>query len=154
MISGITPWIMMFIDSILEKNYASDISSIFKSLRLVVHGGVKFDPYNDRLTSLCGKGVHFYETYPSSEGFVAFQDPYATDQLLLNVNGGVFYEFVVLSGKDLGQRCRLQEVEVDQEYEVIINNNAGLPIPLHTFFCVKSTFLLNTSLLYFDGHTI
>ena len=90
MISGIPPWVMMYYESLLEQTGASTISEIFPNYDLFVYGGVNFEPYRKRLDELVGKNVESIETYPSSEGFVAFQDIRGDAGLLLNVNGGIF----------------------------------------------------------------
>ena len=61
---------------------------------MVVHGGVKFDPYQEAFRSILGSSrVRLLETYACSEGFVAFGDP-RTELLRLMYDHGVFYEFV------------------------------------------------------------
>ena len=68
------------------------------------------------------------ETYPASEGFIAFQDQIDNAGLLLNTNSGIFFEFVELSSfyTATPHRIMLSEVELDTDYVVIINSNAGL----------------------------
>ncbi len=38
------------------------------------------------------------ETFPASEGFLAFQDSQEAEGLLLNTNSGIFFEFVPACG--------------------------------------------------------
>ncbi len=128
MISGIPPWVLMYYESLLEQTGAGTISEIFPDYELFVYGGVNFEPYRKRFESLVGKELDSIETYPSSEGFVAFQDIKGDAGLLLNVNGGVFFEFVLASNihTENAERLQLKDVEVGVEYAIILTNNAGL----------------------------
>lgn len=128
MISGIPPWVMMYYESLLDQTGADTISEIFPNFDLFVYGGVNFEPYRKRLSNLVGKDVDSIETYPSSEGFVAFQDIKGEAGLLLNVNGGIFFEFVEADKihDEHPERVMLQDVELGKDYAIIMNNNAGL----------------------------
>ena len=49
---------------------------MWPDLRLVIHGGTKFDPFRDLFKKEIGSdAVKFCEVYPCSEGFVATEDP-------------------------------------------------------------------------------
>ena len=128
MISGIPPWVLMYYESLLEQTGAGTISEIFPDYELFVYGGVNFEPYRKKFESLVGKELDSIETYPSSEGFVAFQDIKGDAGLLLNVNGGVFFEFVLASKihDENAERIQLKDVEVGVEYAIVLTNNAGL----------------------------
>ena len=125
MISGITPWIIMYAEYLLDHAGKPTLKDIFPQLKLIIHGGVNFGPYKEKLYRLAGEGVKYMETYPASEGYIASQVP--DDQgLRLNVNGGIFFEFI--EPKDIdkgGRRLSLKEVELGKEYAIILNNNAG-----------------------------
>jgi hypothetical protein len=41
-----------------------------------------------------GFAIDTIETYPASEGFIAFQDSQKEKGLLLLVDSGIFYEFI------------------------------------------------------------
>jgi hypothetical protein len=68
------------------------------------------------------------ETYPASEGFIAFQDSQTEPGLLLNAYSGIFFEFIPLDEihNDHPRRLWLDEVEIGVNYVLLINNNAGL----------------------------
>ncbi|MEM6700639.1 MAG: GH3 auxin-responsive promoter family protein, partial [Bacteroidota bacterium] len=68
------------------------------------------------------------ETYPASEGFIAFQDRQEDKGLLLNIDSGIFFEFIPVSEifEDNPTRLSLAEVELGVNYVLIINSNAGL----------------------------
>ncbi len=128
LISGIPPWVQMYYESLLEKSGKQNIKELFPNFSLFIHGGVNYQPYKANLEKLAGPGVHTLETYPASEGFIAFQDSIEDDALLLNTNAGMFYEFVPLDKvfEDTPPRLQLHEVELDKDYALVLSTNAGL----------------------------
>lgn len=128
LISGIPPWVQMYFDRLQEKS-GKTIIELFPNLKVLAHGGVNIQPYKSKLfTSLGTDKVQFLETFPASEGFFAFQDNLEDEGLLLNTNSGIFYEFIPLQeiDKENPKRITLGEVELDKNYALIINSNAGL----------------------------
>lgn len=128
LISGIPPWVQMYYERLLERTGKSTIKEIFPNYSMFVYGGVNFEPYRQKLEELVGARIPSLETYPASEGFVAFQDEPDSSELLLNANSGIFFEFVPAAEiySDHPPRLSLAEVETGVNYAVIINNNAGL----------------------------
>jgi len=128
MISGIPPWIVMYLEKLLEYTGKKNVIDVFPNLRLLIHGGVSYKPYQSIINNLIGAPIAFLETYPSTEGFIAFQDGHPDEGMLLNSNGGVFFEFVPadeIFNKN-PTRLHLRDIKLDTNYAVIINNNAGL----------------------------
>lgn len=127
LISGIPPWMQMYFDRLIDKS-GKKPAELFPNLSVIVHGGVNFEPYKAKLLDSIGKKVATIETYPSSEGFIAFQDSQESEGLLLNANSGIFFEFIP-AGEVFNEnppRLTLRDVKVGENYAVIINNNAGL----------------------------
>ena len=128
LIGGIPPWVQMYYEKILEKTGKKNISQVFKNLSLFVYGGVNYDPYRAKITELLGKNIDSIETYPASEGFIAYQTIQGDPGLLLNTRSGIFFEFIPTSEvfNDKPTRLKLDQVELDKDYALVINNNAGL----------------------------
>jgi len=128
LISGIPPWVQMYYEKLLDASGKSSITDLFPNFSVFVHGGVNYAPYAAKLESLVGKSIDTLETYPASEGFIAYQDRWPFEGLRLNVNSGIFFEFVPLDqmGSANPDRLTLEQVEIDRDYALIINNNAGL----------------------------
>jgi hypothetical protein len=127
LISGIPPWVQMYFDR-LNNVSGKRIKDLFPNFSVLVHGGVNFEPYKDRLMDSIGKTVDTIETYPASEGFFAFQDSRKEEGLLLNTNSGIFFEFIPAEEifHENPTRISLKEVKTGINYALIINNNAGL----------------------------
>jgi hypothetical protein len=89
LISGIPPWCQMYFDK-LSAQANKKIKDIFPNFKLFVHGGVNYEPYKAKMIESIGFEVDTIETYPASEGFIAFQDSQKDKSLLLLVNGGIF----------------------------------------------------------------
>lgn len=127
LISGIPPWVQMYFDRLIDQT-GKPIKDIFPNFSLFIHGGVNFEPYKARLFESMGKEVDSIETYPASEGFVAYQDSRQDEGLLLNVNSGIFFEFIPADElfNDNPSRISLEDVRLNVNYAIIINSNAGL----------------------------
>jgi hypothetical protein len=128
LISGIPPWVQMYYERILEVTGKRTVKEVFPNYSLFMYGGVNFEPYRSKLEELVGQRIDSIETYPASEGFIAFQDDQDDSSLLLNTKSGIFFEFIPAEKafeKDPA-RLRLSEVELHKDYALIINNNAGL----------------------------
>lgn len=127
LISGIPPWMQMYFDKLQEKT-GKKIIELFPEFSVMVHGGVNFEPYKARLFESIGKPVDTIETFPASEGFMAFQDSRNEEGLLLNTNSGIFFEFVPSAEifNENPTRLKLSEVKTGENYAVILTTNAGL----------------------------
>lgn len=128
LISGIPSWVQFYFERILAQTGKKHIKDVFPNFNLFVYGGVNFEPYRSRFEKLIGKKVDSIETYPASEGFIAFQDDQKDHSLLLNVDAGIFFEFVPAENyfDENPPRLSLKEVEVDKNYALIMSTNAGL----------------------------
>ena len=95
---------------------------------MFVYGGVNFEPYRGKLFESIGKKIDSIETYPASEGFIAYQDSQHEEGLLLLLNHGIFYEFIPVGEyfNDNPTRLSIEEVQLGKNYALIINSNAGL----------------------------
>jgi len=127
LISGIPPWVQMYFERINKKT-GKPISEVFSHFSLFVFGGVNFEPYKNKFKELVGKELPSVETYPSSEGFIAYQDSQKEEGLLLCVNHGIFFEFIEASQffEENRKRIALKDVELGKNYVIILNTNAGL----------------------------
>ena len=128
LISGIPPWCQMYFDRLSAASGGKKIKEIFPNFKLFVHGGVNYEPYRAKMEESIGFGIDTIETYPASEGFIAFQDSQKEKGLLLMVNAGIFYEFISAEEfyDETPTRISLDDVELDKNYALILNTNAGL----------------------------
>jgi hypothetical protein len=127
LISGIPPWAQMYFDRIQAKT-GKKIKDVFPNFSMFVYGGVNFEPYRAKLFDTIGKKVDSIETYPASEGFIAYQDSQNAEGLLLLLNAGIFFEFIPTEEyfNEKPTRLSIEEVELGKNYALIINSNAGL----------------------------
>ena len=128
LISGIPPWVQMYFDKLSEKANGKKIKDIFKNFSLFVYGGVNYEPYRAKIEASIGKKIDAIETYPASEGFIAYQDSQSDKSLLLLAKAGIFYEFIPADEyyNENPTRLSLAEVELDKNYALILNTSAGL----------------------------
>jgi hypothetical protein len=127
LISGIPPWMQMYFDRLQEKS-GKKIGELFPEFSVMVQGGVNFEPYKSKLFESIGRKIDTIELFPASEGFFAFQDSQKAEGLLLNTNSGIFFEFVPAAEifNDNPTRLQLKDVQVGENYALIVSNNAGL----------------------------
>lgn len=128
LISGIPPWVQMYYERLLARSGKETVREVFPNFSMFVYGGVNFEPYRQKLESLTGGRIDSVETYPASEGFIAFQDRPGEPGLLLNVHSGIFFEFI--PSEEIftpnPRRLSLREVEPGVNYALIMHTNAGL----------------------------
>ncbi|MES2107793.1 MAG: GH3 auxin-responsive promoter family protein [Bacteroidota bacterium] len=128
LISGIPPWCQMYFDRLSAVSGGKKIKDIFPNFKLFVYGGVNYEPYRTRIEESIGFKIDTIETYPASEGFIAFQDSQKEKGLLLMVDSGIFYEFIPTDEYFNENRTRicLKDVQLDKNYALILNTSAGL----------------------------
>jgi len=128
LISGIPPWAQMYFDKLMEKSGGKQIKDIFKNFQLFVYGGVNYEPYRAKIEASIGRKIDTIETYPASEGFIAYQDSQQDKSLLLLVKAGMFYEFIPADEyyNENPTRLSLKDVNLNTNYALILNTNAGL----------------------------
>ncbi|WP_025743777.1 GH3 auxin-responsive promoter family protein [Aquimarina pacifica] len=126
-ISGIPPWVQMYFEK-LQKKTNKTIGDLFKNFELFIYGGVNFEPYKSTFEKLIGRKVPGIELYPASEGFFAFQDRQNEKGMLLQLDSGMFYEFVRADEffEEQPKRLTIGDVEVGVNYVMLISTNAGL----------------------------
>jgi hypothetical protein len=131
-ISGVPAWLQRLFTVLKEVTGKKRVADIWPMLRLVVHGGTKFDPYRNEFREEFGPDVQFLEVYPASEGFVATEDP-RFHHLRVIPDHGIFFEFIPMTefadGKPKSNRPirhTLANAEVGVEYAVAVTTCAGL----------------------------
>ena len=126
-ISGIPSWVQMYFEKLIEKT-GKPISELFPNFNFFIYGGVNFEPYKNKFESLIGKKIDYIELYPASEGFIAYQDSQTEKGMLLQLDSGIFYEFIPASEfyDENPTRISLKDVKIDVNYVIILNTTAGL----------------------------
>ncbi|MFH0893517.1 MAG: GH3 auxin-responsive promoter family protein, partial [Bacteroidota bacterium] len=128
-LSGVPSWTLVLLRHIQQMTGCSDISEVWPNLELFVHGGVSFIPYKDQFKKLIpSANMHYLETYNASEGFFGIQDNPDTDDMLLMLDYGIYYEFIPLSEQDNEhpKTLTLDQVECGKNYALVISTNGGL----------------------------
>ncbi len=126
-ISGIPSWVQMYFEK-LQSTTGKKIGDLFKNFDLFIYGGVNYEPYRAKFENLIGRKVDSIELYPASEGFFAFQDKQAEKGMLLQLDSGIFYEFIRSDEffNEFPKRLSIGQVEVGVNYVMIVSSSAGL----------------------------
>ncbi len=128
-LAGVPSWMMVLLNKLLEETGKNNILEIWPNAEVYFHGGVNFDPYRDQYKKLFPKSdFNYYEIYNASEGFFAIQDSNFSNELLLMLDYGIFYEFIPMDtfGTENQKTIRLSDVELHKNYAVVITTNSGL----------------------------
>lgn len=129
-LAGVPSWMMVLCKRILEKKKLNSINEVWPNLEVYFHGGVSFAPYKEQFVKLFNNDkVNFLQLYSASEGFFGIQDQLKSEELLLMLDYGIFYEFIELSDgqqNNFTKTINLEEVKVGLDYAMIISTNAGL----------------------------
>lgn len=153
MISGVPSWLLVLFDRLKQITGKKHIAEIWPELRLVIHGGTSFEPYRSMFRQVIGSDdVHFLETYPASEGFIAAED-HRYKMLRLLPDHNVFFEFVQVDelGKSGPTRHTITEVVPGIQYAVVLTTCAGLwSYVIGDTVCFES---VDPPLLRFTGRT-
>lgn len=127
LISGIPPWVQMYFERIQART-GKQIKDVFPNFSLFIQGGVNYKPYVPIFDKLVGKRIDTIELYPASEGFIAYQDSQKAEGMLLNINAGIFFEFIPADEffNENPTRISLKDVQLNTNYVIILNTNAGM----------------------------
>lgn len=128
-LAGVPSWMLVLLQKTLETTGKSNLLELWPNAEVYFHGGVNFDPYREQYKKLFPKeSFKYYEIYNASEGFFAIQDQNDSNELLLMLDYGIFYEFIPMDTfGTLNQRIiRLNEVELNTNYALVITTNSGL----------------------------
>lgn len=128
-IAGVPTWTVVLIQRILQLKKAKNILEVWPNLEVFFHGAVAFGPYRSLFKELIPSDkMRYMETYNASEGFFGIQDQPDSDELLLLLDYGIFYEFIPMDEweKEHPQVISLRDVEIGKNYALVISTNGGL----------------------------
>lgn len=128
-LSGVPSWTLLLLNRILDITGKEHILEVWPNLEVFFHGGVNFGPYRSQFETLIPSSKMYYvNTYNASEGFFGLQEGVNSDDMLLMLDYGIFYEFIPMDelDKDQPRAIPLTEVEENVNYALVITTNAGL----------------------------
>lgn len=127
--AGVPSWMLVLLNRILSENNNSNLMELWPNLEVYFHGGVNFEPYREQYQKILpNTNFKYYEIYNASEGFFAIQDLNYSNDLLLMLDYGIFYEFIPMDtfGTPNQKVIPLSEVELFKNYAIVITTNSGL----------------------------
>ena len=129
-LAGVPSWMLVLIKRILAKKNATTLNEVWPNLEVYFHGGVSFSPYKEQFLEIFDNHkIQFMQMYSASEGFFGIQDQVQSDEMLLMLDYGIFYEFIELKDLHLQNYHKticLADVKTNLDYAMIITTNAGL----------------------------
>ena len=128
-IAGVPSWMLVLLKRILQLSGKKSIKEVWPNLEVYFHGGVSFTPYRNQFLEIFKKDtVSFLQLYNASEGLFGIQDQTRSEEMLLMLDYGVYYEFIPINeeGKENPEVLNLSQVQTGQIYSLVISTNAGL----------------------------
>lgn len=127
--AGVPTWTVVLAKRLMELTGKNNLLEIWPNLELYVHGAVNFTPYREQFKKLIpSDSMYYLETYNASEGFFGIQDQSNSEEMLLMLDYGIYYEFLPMEhfGEENPKTLGLHEVELNKNYALIISTNGGL----------------------------
>jgi hypothetical protein len=123
-LSGTPSWLLVLLERLAARHGVPPLPA----LELLIHGGVAFAPYRDRIAPFLPAACATREVYPASEGFVAIADRGDGEGMRLNLDRGCFFEFVPVDELDAPNPTRhwAATIETGIDYAVVVSSCAGL----------------------------
>jgi hypothetical protein len=126
-IMGVPTWTQVLAERILQLTGKNHLHEVWPNLELFYHGGIAFGPYRERFQQLMpAYGMNFMEVYNASEGFIAFQNEQSSRDLWLQVDHGIYYEFLPVDGGPGAEAVPLEGVQTGVNYALVISTVSGL----------------------------
>ncbi len=128
-LAGVPTWNIVMAKRVLEITGKQNLLEVWPNLEFYGHGGVSFKPYREQFKQLIpSENMYYLENYNASEGYFGLQDQSDSEDLLLMLDYGIYYEFLPVERMhdDHPKTLGLHEIEVHKNYALIISTNAGL----------------------------
>jgi len=127
-ITGVPSWTLVLLKRILEITGKEKIIDVWPDFELFIHGGVSFVPYKSEFEKILPKRTRYLETYNATEGFFGIQDDLNSDDMLLMLDLGIFYEFIPIEEvyTENPKTYTVANVEIGRNYAMVISTNTGL----------------------------
>jgi len=127
-ISGVPSWMLILLRHTLAKSGKKNIAELWPNLEVFFHGGVNFDPYREQYMELFKPlKLNYWEIYNASEGFFGIKHSFTSNDMLLMLDYGIFYEFLPMENLEKKGPClSLHEVKTGVNYALIISTSGGL----------------------------
>ena len=129
-LAGIPSWMLVLLQNVLAKTGKANINEVWPDIEVYFHGGVSFQPYQSQFEKIMNhKEMNYYEIFNASEGFFGIQDRNGSNELLLMLDYGIFYEFIPVKSEISSEAeaiIPLSEVALNTNYAMVITTNSGL----------------------------
>lgn len=129
MLAGVPSWTLILLQKIIAHKQVETMEQVWSEASIFIHGGVGFEPYRSSFNKLFpSRKLAYMQVYNASEGFFAFQNDLNSDDLLLLLDHGVYYEFIPSTEFDNQQpdTITLKDVEINKVYALVISTLSGL----------------------------
>jgi hypothetical protein len=133
-IVGIPSWVQLMMEQVISYYKVESIHDIWPHLRVFVHGGVHFEPFRKGFDKIMSKPMVYMDSYLASEGFFGFQHRPDHKGMCLELQKGIYYEFIPFNESNFDEEGNLKnnpssltidEIKKGIDYAMIISTCAG-----------------------------
>lgn len=133
-VSGLPSWTCLLFEHIIEHHRLHNLLEIWPNLSVFAHGGLSFEPYRDLFRQYVGREITCLDSYIASEGYIACQTEPASSSLTLQLNIGLFLEFIPFNTSNFDESGKLLsaqesvcigQVTEDVDYAIVLSTPAG-----------------------------
>lgn len=126
--AGVPSWNLIMLERILEYTGKQNMLEVWPNVELFAHGGMSFKPYKAQYDKLFpSEQMRYLETYNASEGFFGIAEEPYTDEMLLMLDYGVFFEFWPTDSLDNASSIvPLEGIRAGVNYALVITSSNGL----------------------------
>jgi phenylacetate-coenzyme A ligase PaaK-like adenylate-forming protein len=112
----------------MEKTTGKKFKEHFPLFKILFLSGMNYEPYENFIREQMGGDIFLMENYTATEGNFAYQCLPGKKGMELICNQGIFYEFIALDNEGMmeAERIRLDQVELNKQYVMVISNTSGL----------------------------
>ena len=130
-LTGTPSWVLILLERVRALRDARGEAGrpLYSDLELFVHGGVNFAPYRSRFLKLFeGADLDMREAYAASEGFIASADRGFGEGLRVNLDHGLFFEFIPVDELESANPPRhwIKTAETGINYALALSSCAGV----------------------------
>ena len=131
---GVPAWVQILLERIIQEYHLNTIHDLWPNLRVYVHSGVAFAPYEKSFERIFGKEVILVESYLASEGYIAYQVDLKRRVMQLLVDNGIYFEFIPFNDQNFNENgdvvahpetLTLSEVQTGVDYALLLSTCAG-----------------------------
>lgn len=132
---GNVGWTQLILERLIQEYRLDHIHQLWPNLSLLMHSGIFFEPYRESFERTLRQPLLYLDTYAATEAFMGFQNDRDDKSIKLEINQGIYYEFIPFDKKNFDDNGKLvsnfpeivfiEDVEENKPYALVISTTSG-----------------------------